>query len=145
MMVVEPPTREYLEPLPTSVAPLPRDPWTLIGVFVLVVGLFGAGWWGLQAMFTSGMGTTGDRGICEAVVVLDPVGAPDTWACIAGTEGSPVTIYEGSEEAIGDLETMAAELYQADLRLQWLYPSAGLVIVGLAALLIGFRREAART
>jgi hypothetical protein len=144
MMVVEPPTREYLEPLPTSTAPLARDPWVLIGVFFVVIGMLGAGWWALQATFTSGMGTTGDRTVCEAVAVLDPVGAPDTWACIAGPDGAPVTIYEGSEEAILDLETMAADLYQADLRLQWLYPSAGFVIIGLGAWLVGTRRESSR-
>ena len=80
----------------------------------------------------------------EAVAVLDPVNAPDTWACIAGPDGSPVTIYEGSEEAILALETMAADLYQADLRVQWLYPSVGFLVLGLGALVVGTRREWAR-
>jgi hypothetical protein len=144
MMVVEPPIEEYLEPLPTWSRPTARDPWTLLGVFLVVVGLLGVAWWGLMATFTSGMGTTGDRTVCEAVAVLDPVNAPDTWACIAGPDGSPVTVYEGSEEAIADLEGMAAELYQADLRVYWLYPAVGLVVFGMGSLLAGVRREAAR-
>jgi hypothetical protein len=55
-----------------------------------------------------------------------------------------VTVYEGSEEAIASLEGMAAELYQADLRVYWLYPAVGLVVFGMGSLLAGVRREAAR-
>lgn len=144
MMVVEPPVEEYLESVPTWTRPVSRDPWTLLGVFLVVVGVLGVGWWGLQAWFTSGMGTTGDRTVCEAVAVLDPVDAPDTWACIAGPDGSPVTIYEGSEEAIADLGVMATDLYQADLRVSWLYPAVGLVLLGMGSLVAGAHREGAR-
>lgn len=111
-----------------------------IGIVLLAVGLIGVAAWGLQAWFAAGMGATGDRVVCEMVGVEDPVNVPDEWSCLTGPDHSPTVVFSGTKEAVDQVNDMAHELYMADQRMQWLYPSAGLVIVGLGLMVVGLRR-----
>lgn len=111
-----------------------------IGIVLLAVGLIGGVAWALQAWFSAGMGATGDRTICETVGVEDPVDNPDVWSCLTGPDHTPTVVFTGTEETVAKVNDMAHELYLADQRLLWLYPSAGLVIVGLGLMVVGLRR-----
>lgn len=112
-----------------------------VGAALAVIGLVGIVWWGVRAWFDTAAGVASDYQVCDLVGVPDPAGEPETWVCLAGPEDRPRVMYTGSHMAIMELDERAGRLHQADLRMRWLYPSAGLLVVGLGAVAYGYRRE----